>query len=147
MWIAAPQLRAYAAPFQHLANARLNAAFRFELMDTEGFGNNVLDGHPGVQRAERILEDHANVARHGLSLTAVQVRDVNVLTSAGMQDDLSGGWLMYSDYTAAQRRLSAAAFSNQPQDLTPEDRQVDVQQGRDLFAPTNRQPRIADEGL
>ena len=84
-------------------------------VDLQPLGNDLLDGHPGVQGGNGILEDHLHIPR--------QVPLVLLAHPAGnapaVEVDLAAGGVVQADDGAARGGLAAAAFAHQAEGLPP----------------------------
>src|SRR5262249_26312071 len=82
----------------------------------------VCDPVGGVDRAVRVLEDHGDVARVGQLLPS----RTDPAHRPALEEDLALRRLVHAREQAGDRALPAAALSDERDDLSPADREVDV---------------------
>ena len=101
--------------------------------------DDVDDAHAGVERRVRILEDHLHLELLPPRRRGGQPRQRDPAPVA-----LAGGQRQQADGEAAQRRLAAAGFPDEPDDLAGRDCKVDTVDGvHDLLAQAGAE-RVAD---
>ena len=100
----------------HANEQLLDAAFEFsprcDLVDDEGFGHNVEDGHARVERGERILEDVLQFSPQVPHVFFAQASQVELLAVV-MEDDLAVGGFYQADDGPSGCGLTAARFADQ----------------------------------
>ena len=89
-------------------------------VDREGFGDDLADAHPRIERAEGILEDDLQVPAAGPQRGSAQRREVLTVV-----DGLARPWARSSRSSKSPGgRLSAAGFADEAKRLAPSDREV-----------------------
>jgi len=113
-----------------------------DAVDAHGFDEGLLDGVAGVQRGERVLEDHLRVAPERPELAPGELREVlaaEVHRAAGQLEELEG--------RPRERALATAALADEPDGAAGPDSQVDAVDGADpshlLVRPEASQESVA----
>ena len=125
----------------HANEQLLDAIFEFrsrcDLVDDEGFGHDVEDGHARVERREGVLEDvlqfPAEVA-HVFFAEAAQVE----LLAVVMEDNLAVGGFYQANDGPPSCGLTAARFADQTEGFAPVQGEVQAIHGFDItddFSP------------
>ena len=92
-----------------------------QVVDIHALGDDIADGHAGVQGSVRVLEDHLSLPLIGEQLTAFQ--GVNVLAPV---EHLSIGLVVHAQAGAAAGGLTAAGLAHQAQRLALTDAERNV---------------------
>ena len=92
-----------------------------QVVDIHALGDDIADGHAGVQGSVRVLEDHLSLPLIGEQLTAFQ--GVNVLAPV---EHLSIGLVVHAQAGAAAGGLAAAGLAHQAQRLALTDAERNV---------------------
>ena len=97
-------------------------------MDNQGFANDVEHRHSRVQRAERILENHLNLAAKGHQSLALEGQEIDGRPSV-VEDDLTLVRRYRAHDEFADRRLAAAAFADQAETFAAMNIETDIVDG------------------
>ena len=81
-----------------------------ELMNVQGFADDVIDGEPGVQRSIGILKDHLQSPAFCTQFFWIKPGQIFVF-----ENDRAGSWLGQPNYGAAQGCFTAATLPDQPE--------------------------------
>ena len=103
-----------------------------DIVDHQRLGDQVAHGHARVERAERVLEDHAHLAAQRLHLVLADLGDVDALAILGAKPDLAVGRVVQPQDRAAGGGFAAAALAHQPQHLLLAQREADAIDGLDV---------------
>ena len=103
-------------------------AVRCQLVDIEGFADDILDRAAGIQGAEGILEDHLEPSPALAEGGAFEAGDVFAL-----ETDLARSRFEEPNYGAAESRFSAAALADETDGFARPDRQADIVHRVDLI--------------
>ncbi|MNL54671.1 hypothetical protein D3C87_1780200 [compost metagenome] len=103
-------------------------------MHAQRLGHDVEDPHIGIERAHRVLEDHADVAAIGLDLALVERGQINAVATFGVVVDVTGCDRLRVDDAAPQRGLATAAFAHDGQGFARLHGEVDVIERHQLAA-------------
>jgi hypothetical protein len=87
---------------QDALHARLALVAVPEVLDVEGLGDDAADGHPGVERLVRVMEDHLGLPPE---IAAVHLGQVD-LPAVHPETDLPARRLGQSQEEPAERRLA-----------------------------------------
>ena len=101
---------------EQLFAPRTSARWGPDPMDDHRLGQHLLDAHPWIEGAERVLEDDLHAAAQGAQLVAGQVRDV-----LSVKADPATGGLDQPQCEPTQRGLARARLTDQTQGLTTAD--------------------------
>src|SRR5439155_18190640 len=99
-------------------------------VDAQALADAVGDGRSRVERAERILEDDLHPAPEGLERPARDPSDV-----LAVEDDPARCGVDEAQQDSADRGLAATGLADQPERLSPSDREVHVVDGLDGADP------------
>src|SRR4051812_14288115 len=78
-----------------------------QMMNLQGFTNDLFNGHPRVERAIWVLKDHLEVPPQRPQLARAQVSNLDLV-----KDDSSRRWFEQTNNGSAQRCLAATAFTD-----------------------------------
>src|SRR5688572_22093545 len=104
-------------------------------------GDDLLDPHAWIQRRVGILEDHLYPPADTLQLSRVRAKDIFTV-----KQRLAGARLLQAHQGARDRRLAAAALTDQPQRFTFVNREIDAIDGLDETGASS-QPQAAADGV
>ena len=90
-------------------------------MHPQRFADRAADRVPWVERGERVLEHHLHPPAKWPQLGLAQVRDVGPL-----EQHAAAGWLVQPEHRPTDGRLPAPRLADEPDRLTPGDRQRDA---------------------
>ena len=106
----------------HADEQLLDAVFEFrsrcDLVDDEGFGNNVEDGHARVERREGILEDVLQFSPQVAHVFFAEAAQVELLAVV-MEDDFAVGGFYQANDGPSGCGLTATRFSDQAEGFAP----------------------------
>ena len=106
----------------HANEQLLDAVFEFrsrrDLVDDEGLGHDVEDGHARVERGEGVLEDVLQFSPQVTHVFFAQASQVELLAVV-MEDDLAVGGFYQADDGSSCCGLTAARFADQSEGFAP----------------------------
>src|SRR5688572_15117185 len=111
--------------FAHLPQAR--GAVGFDAVHQQGLADDLLHGHPRIERAVRILEHRLDSPAECERPSRVEARDV-----LAVEADLAGRRLVELQQQTADGGFSAAGFPDQPERLAAADCEADAVDCLDL---------------
>ena len=92
---------------EELPDALIGGRAFGETVHGQSFADSGADGHPRVQRGERVLEDDLHVPAHFTQVPSAEAADIDAV-----EPDVATGRLDQPEDAAAERRLAAAGFSH-----------------------------------
>jgi hypothetical protein len=101
-------------------------------VDQQRLTNQVEQRHAGVERGERVLEDHLHLTPQGSELGPAQLAHLDHRASREPHEDLAPGWLDGPEDAPSGRGFPAAALADQTQRLPVIDVEVDAVHGADM---------------
>ena len=96
-----------------------------DAVDDQGLGDDVVDRHARVERAERVLENELHLAAETLQLLAFEGQHIGQV-AAVVEDHLALVRLQRAQQDLAQGGLAAAAFTDQPEAFAARDAEADA---------------------
>src|SRR5262249_31339141 len=111
---------------QELSDALLSFPPALHSVDQQRLAHQVEERHAGIERRERILEDHLHLATERPQLRRSQLTELNHRAAADSHEDLAAGRLDGPQHTARGGRLAAAALPDQAERLSLVDVEVDA---------------------
>jgi len=134
--VAPPIGRIEPHPPQHVVDVGVEPAGRDQAVHPRRLADDVVDPQARVQRSERILENHLDL-EHGM---ARLVRRHLARIGAAIEPPALA-WRQGAGDDAAQGRLAAAGFADQPEDLALGDRQAHaIDRAHHLLAQVGTEP-------
>ena len=110
-------LRRQPHPLQHGVDVVVGFLLGLDhMVGQQGLGDDVPDGHPGIEGGVGVLEDHLHLAAPGLELLLGHAGDV-----LAVQHDLPGGGVVHADDRPGAAGLAAARLAHQAQGLPSAD--------------------------
>src|SRR5439155_1935561 len=105
---------------EQLANALISSGSRIRVLDAHRVADDAADGHAGVERRERILEDHLDLATVGTLLFGGETAD-----RLAVEQDLARRRRNELHDHPPGRRLAAARLADQSDRLAAADVEAD----------------------
>ena len=90
-------------------------------MDDQRLGDDLLDRHARIERAEGVLEDRLGAAAKAAQRRVGRARDV-----LAVEEDAAGGGLVQPQHEIADRALARAGLADEAQHLAGLDRERDA---------------------
>src|SRR6266576_7272709 len=112
MWVAPCGVLRQADRLQQVAHLTGRLTPARQTVGTQRLADDPADAVPGVERGERVLEDHLHAPPQGPQLLLVQLGDV-----LAVEDDAAVRRLVEPQNRPADRRLAAAGLADQPDGL------------------------------
>ena len=119
--VSAGRLGRHADALEHLVDGRVAVLAGSDPVDTEAFRDQVADLHPGVERADGVLEDDLHVAAHPLHVTSAEPDEIDAV-----EGDLPLGRLEQAQQRAPEGGLAATGLPDEPEGLSTADLEVDA---------------------
>src|SRR5215208_968264 len=103
MWITTRKRWVEVHYFKQMVDTILNFLPFCDVMHSEGFTDDISNGHAWVQTGVWILEDHLHLAADLTKFFPLQMNEINILKLNG-----TSGWPIELQNSATRRRLAAA---------------------------------------
>ncbi len=129
-------IRLKADEAQEFLNPPLGGFAGREVMNFERFADDVGNGHAGIERCKRILEDDLHFFAQPAQFRARTVQNV-----APVEPNLAFGRRQQAQDDAADRRFAGAGLPDQAESFTRRDRKVHAVDGFDVGDVPRNEPR------
>ena len=107
------------------------------MMNGEGFGENLADGHARVERGVRILKDDGQMAAKATEIVGWESEQINGRgIFVRVVQDFAGGWFKEAEKNAREGGFAGAGFADEAESLAAMEREGDIVEdalGTDVF--------------
>ena len=145
--VAARVLRAQPDDGQQLGDPVAQRLPLQHLVDDEGLGDHPADGHPGVQRGHRVLEDELHPRADRVHRLGVGVLEVHRAELGVAEDDLAAGGFLQPDDGPPGGGLAAAGLADDGHRLTAVDAERHPVDGLHVADHAAQRPALDGEVL
>src|SRR6185437_1015996 len=135
MGIARGMVRTEPDLHQELLDSRIDCPSPHGGIDLEHLADDVAHREARVERAARILEHHAKLGAQPAPLPTVRPGDFDRWGAARIEADAAAIRPVEADQRLAERRLAAAAFSNESERLAAADVEIYLADGAHFAGP------------
>jgi hypothetical protein len=95
-------------------------------MDEEGFGEDLADGHAGVEGGVGVLEDDGHVAAEAAEMRGGDGEEVDGGAVWRVEEDLAAGGLDEAEEEAGEGGFAGAGFADEAEGLAADEVEGDV---------------------